>query len=363
MLRGAKDNQRQIRLALREPSAQGVLAGYEIQIKLPAFYDISHWKVVNNWYGISPAPLTMGTKATEGTYYKDATFPEYFTKFKTILGCKVRVAYHFFRKSNDAVAQANWFVDYIEPYITDDDILVLDFEEGGETASQLWAFLNRVAQRRPRNLLMIYSRANLMNAIVMTESEKTFFKKIPTWVAGYPNDPNAYSTTPSFYKPDPTKWGQVWGWQYTDSAQVEGIDGDTDANLMEQPFIDYCGGVAQPPEPPPVEGDGMKIYTGTVKSTATPYVTLRDAPYGAPIGKLYPNMSFEGKGELVYSNGYYRMEITKYNGQPISGWAASEFLDYTVTIVPDPPVNEGFPPSVWIAMEEGGELKKYDLAV
>lgn len=228
------------------------------EIKLPPFYDISHWKIVTNWEEIFPHPLLMGTKATQGISYRDPTFPEYFTKMKDIVHCR-RLAYHYFEKTMNPVQQADWFINYIEPYIDDDDILCLDFEQGGETAPNLWAFLDRVHQRRPNNQLMIYSRKNLMDPVVMNEAEKAYFKSIPTWPAGYPNDPSDFTSTPPGYIPDQSKWGPAWAWQYTDSGHVTGIDGDTDCNLMEPALIEWLGEEV----PEPVEDVVTFPYDGT----------------------------------------------------------------------------------------------------
>lgn len=235
-------------------------------IDLPACYDVSHWITLIKWEALDPKPLWMFTKATESDNYKDPTFPEYFTKMKTVVGCG-RGAYHFFRKSVDPVRQANWFIDYIQPYLTDDDILVLDFEEGGETASQLWGFLNRVQYRRPNNIILNYSRKNLMDPIYMNSYEKAFFKQIHTWVAGYPINPvPPYSTTPAAYIPDSTKWGSPWLWQYATNGHPAGTVNDIDCNVMEQPFIDHAYTVIGNPanqdkSTSPV--DGVLYITGT----------------------------------------------------------------------------------------------------
>jgi GH25 family lysozyme M1 (1,4-beta-N-acetylmuramidase) len=239
-VRGAYELERAIKAPHtdRSVSPTAMAATGTINIKQPPSFDISHWKIVNDWNALKEvAPLMMMTKATEADNYKDETFPEFFTKFRDILHCN-RGAYHFFRKTVDPVRQANWFVDYIIPYITNDDWLILDFEEGGETAGQLWAFLDQVKKRRPNNRLMNYSRKGLMDAIVMNSSEKEFFKKILTWPAGYPVDPNPYTTIPSGYIPDQTKWGPVGVWQYTSHGTVPGIDGSTDMNLLEPVLID-----------------------------------------------------------------------------------------------------------------------------
>lgn len=258
---------------------------YSGDVKLPPFYDISHWKIVTNWDGISPAPLLMGTKATQGTSYKDPTFIEYFQNFKTRVHCR-RLAYHFFEKTMDAVKQANWFCDFIAPYVTDEDILCLDFEQGGETASQLWAFVDRTQTRFPNNLIAFYSRKNIVDPISMTAAEKEFFQSFPFWTAGYPNDYSAYTTTPAGYIPDQSKWGPVWFWQYTDQGPVQGIEGGADSNLIEPDAIEWLG-APTPPQPEPGGKMIGKVIIGALNIRAHPADTNNTT--NPPIGQLKLN--------------------------------------------------------------------------
>lgn len=328
----------------------------DVDVKMPPFYDISHWITVNNWAAINPKPLLMGTKATEADDYKDPTFPEYFGKMRTVVGCR-RLAYHFFRKNVDAVRQANWFVDYITPYITVDDVLALDFEEGGETAPQLWAFLNRVKQRRPNNLIIIYSRKNLMDPIVMTESEKAFFKTFPTWPAGYPTDPDPYTTTPPGYIPDQSKWGPCWAWQYSDDGVVQGFEGNNiDLNLLEPAFIKWLGGSVppdpEPPDPPPGGTMYGKVIVGSLNIRAQPNSNNTTNP---PIGLLQLNDIVEADSE---SNGWWLLKrITRAGvGVALPGpvcYAYEGTNNGYIQEIPQPPVQSGGPKSVLVEDANG----------
>lgn len=248
-------------LKQKEPRALASAAGGIVTIKEPPAYDFSHWTGHVDWPNLNPKPALIITKATEADNYKDPTFPE-FMQGMTSQGIR-RGAYHFFRRSVDPVRQANWFVDYITPYITNQDILALDFEEGGETAAQLWGFINRVQQRRPNNLFVNYSRKSLMDAVVMNASEKEFFKKIKSWPAGYPNDPNPYITCPASYIPDQSKWGPVWLWQYSSVGVVQGVDENSvDLNLIEQPLKEWLGLNDNPPDQVTHPYDGVERIRG-----------------------------------------------------------------------------------------------------
>ena len=238
-------------------------------IKLPCFMDVSHWKEIEDFTKVSPRPLLFGTKATEGTNLVDGKFVRFFAGMNQI-GVR-RLCYHFHRKAYTPSTQAQFFVNAIKPHITELDILALDVEEGGETAAQLRAWCEYVMAALPRNPLWIYSRKNILEAIPtfianlfpkladrmsaghsaldtiqMTLAEREFFRQIPTWIAGYPLNPDLYDRTPSFYVPDQTRWGPTYAWQYSPKGQVAGIQGDVDLNYLDPVAVALLEG---PPAP------------------------------------------------------------------------------------------------------------------
>jgi lysozyme len=220
-----------------------------MNIKTPPVYDISHYKEVPDFSRISPFPLLMFTKATEahpGSGYNDTDdkFVRFFAGMQAnniLRGC-----YHFFRKAFSPTKQAAHFVDTIRPYLTTKDVLALDIEEGGETGSQIMEFLNYVGDKLV-NLIMIYSRKNILDPIPMTNAQAARLKQYPIWTAGYPYFPDLYSTIPAGYTPNQNRWGKPWLWQYSSHGQVAGIVGDVDLNLIAPEFIDYLGEVVVPP--------------------------------------------------------------------------------------------------------------------
>jgi GH25 family lysozyme M1 (1,4-beta-N-acetylmuramidase) len=227
--------------------------------KEPPVYDISHWKDVSDFNAIRPRPLLIITKATEDVSFVDGDFVRFMQGIKDAgihRGC-----YHFHRKAYDGGRQAEHFIRTIEGHIDDNTILALDVEEGGEVASSLWEWFEVVRKRFPNNLLMLYSAKRILNPIVMTAGEKEYFKKIPTWVAGYPFFPDLFSTIPADYIPDSTKYGKPWLWQYSEKGQIEGIVGDVDLNLIYPELIQVLG---EPPDPlPPTTGDTMYFKAST----------------------------------------------------------------------------------------------------
>jgi len=242
-----------------------------MNIKLPVIYDTSHWKDVPDFALVRPRPLAVFTKATEGLSYIDDTFERYFADLKQdgiARGC-----YHFFRKAFDAVKQAEHFIRAVERHITNRDVLILDMEEGGEKASQLWSWFTTVRSRFPSNHYLLYSSKRLLDPIAMTTAEKEYFKQIPVWTAGYPFFPDLYAAPPASYIPDQSKFGPVWMWQYTDRGNVSGISGGVDCNWIDPVFAAMLENVyPQEPTPPPVEkrlviqlaGKGTVIIEGDV---------------------------------------------------------------------------------------------------
>lgn len=217
-----------------------------MNIKTPVVYDTSHWRTVPNFADVRPFPFLVITKATEGASYIDPTFTRYFTDLKQD-GIH-RGAFHFHRKAVNAATQAQHFCNTIRPHVTNDDLLILDVEEGGETAAQLKTWFEYCIAQFPTNLFLIYSRKNLLDAIPMITAQRDFFKQIPVWTAGYPNDPDAYSSVPSFYIPDQTKWGRVYLWQYTDRGIVQGIEPNTvDCNWIDPVLVALLGDTTPPP--------------------------------------------------------------------------------------------------------------------
>jgi len=236
-----------------------------MNIKIPAVYDIAgSYETVADWSALDPFPVLVIHKATEGNYYQDS-------KCKSSLAGMAangiaRGVYHFFRKAISSNTQAQYFCDFIRGSITKNDLLVLDVEEGGETASQLWGWTVYVQSQFPSNQIMIYSRANVLNLIPMTNSQKDYFKQIPIWTAGYPANPDLYAAPPADYIPDQTRWGVVWLWQYSDKGIVTGVTGAVDVNWISPVLLALIG------SPPPVEEDVITYpYTGVQRISGTRY--------------------------------------------------------------------------------------------
>ncbi len=301
-----------------------------MQIKQPAAYDVSHWKIIKDFKKIDPKPHVLITKASEahpGAPFNNITDPTFVPYFEGAMeiGC-IRGAYHFFRKNYSAVKQANHFISVLSKVdILPTDILILDFEEGGEEASQLWVWHEIVKQAYPNNLRVNYSRKNIFDAISMTEAEKVYFKKIPSWTAGYPWFPDLFSSVPSGYTPDQGKFGQVMFWQYSEVGVVKGITGAVDLNWINPLYIPLLGSNEI--------GEFMDgNWEGEVKQVAKAWATIGGA-------RVYYNGKDLTVGTKVKINWEGTVSGVKYVRltSPISAYSKAEWFSYRPVVVnPDP---------------------------
>lgn len=115
--------------------------------------DISHWQGSINWTSVKNSGKRFAfCKATEGTDFTDPTFA---TNYSAIRAAGLlRGAYHMGRPAVDAVAQADFLYDTVQP--TSGDLpMVLDLEKTDSltpTAVRAWvvSFVNRLTSRMGR---------------------------------------------------------------------------------------------------------------------------------------------------------------------------------------------------------------------
>lgn len=293
-------------------------------------YDISHYKIVKDFRLINPKPAILITKATEGhpgsTYnHTDSTFVNYFDSMMDI--GVVRGAYHFFRKSLNPYKQAEHFLNTISKVdILKTDILVLDVEEGGEKAPQLWAWCETIRKDFPNNRLWIYSRENILGLIPMTQSEKEYFKKIPIWTAGYPTPKADYylsEKVPTAYVPDQSRFGEVVMWQYTSKGEVSGIVGGVDLNWIDPKMYESLE------YPEVVSKNGEFTYISPTK------LGVFSRPGGKFVETLSPNIRINsdslinlyGHTYLQVSNGWVKLDVQIENSDPTTPGYIEVFID------------------------------------
>jgi lysozyme len=180
--------------------------------------DISRYQQSIDWDAVAKQNMQFAyVKATEGGSLADVRFKQNWYTIKQV-GMK-RGAYHFFRPTVNALAQAKNFLDVaqLEP---GDLPPVLDAEDADGvdkalvvTRMQTW--LDIVEKRYGTKPVIYTSLKFYYNYIVGN------FESYPLWIAKYGN-----------VKPQLVNEKQFKFWQYTHKGNLEGIDGNVDMNVF-----------------------------------------------------------------------------------------------------------------------------------
>ena len=187
--------------------------------------DVSHWQGNIDWRQVAGAGKSFAiAKATEGVGYRDDKYQQ--NKIGAIGNGLKFGAYHFARPENNAVREADWFVDNAayEPGML---IPTLDLERTGgrgPTGLTNWtkAWLSRVEERLGVKAMIYMSpsfwRTNLNNTRWFADNGYDVL-----WIAHW------HVQVPA---PPAENWGgHGWTfWQYTSDGRVPGISGRVDLN-------------------------------------------------------------------------------------------------------------------------------------
>jgi GH25 family lysozyme M1 (1,4-beta-N-acetylmuramidase) len=187
--------------------------------------DVSHWQGNIDWRQVAGAGKSFAiAKATEGVGYKDEKYDQ--NKAGAIANGLKFGAYHFARPENDAVREADWFVDNAA-YQSGMLIPTLDLERTGgrgpnglTTWTRTW--LQRVEERLGVKAMIYMSPSfwqnNLNNTRWFADNGYDVL-----WIAHW------HVEIPA---PPAENWGgKGWTfWQYTSDGLVPGISGRVDLN-------------------------------------------------------------------------------------------------------------------------------------
>lgn len=207
--------------------------------------DLSHWK--NNFDAFNSVDFAI-IKATEGVGYKDPAFDTLYQRAKN--SGKLLGVFHFARPdlNNSAVAEADWFVKVIRPYVRE-AILVLDWERG-DLGNVEWVktFLDRVQEKTGIKALLYASRSpiNSFNWSSVANADYGL------WVADY-----GANTGEAGRKPEVKWWSFYALWQYTSKGRVAGYNADVDLNIFYgdaeawRKYATYSSTPAPTPAPTP----------------------------------------------------------------------------------------------------------------
>lgn len=290
-------------------------------IKIPACYDVAgSYQKIADWGKVNPRPLFVVHKATEGNWYQDPYFKIDFAGL-AVNGIN-RGAYHFFRKAVSSILQANYFCDYVRDTLRPDDYIILDMEEGGETIAQIFAWLDGI-EAQYSNEIIIYSNKSKIDALVAqcTPTHLTRLRSYKIWIAGYPANPDLYSTIPAGYIP---AGFTVWMWQYSSSAHPDGIVATSvDVNWLAPEFIAKLEGATPP------TGETMS-NKGTVIKT----VRIRNADNTDAGGLLYAGDIVYGEVKLAFGiNRIFYNRIYRKAGNVQTWVGNSALIDGGVTLI------------------------------
>jgi lysozyme len=169
-------------------------------------------------------------KATESTYY---TNPYMASDAAQARAAGLTVGfYHFADPGSSPTAQADYFAGTIGRLTANELPPILDLEVTGQcgsascSAAQIvsWthAFLSRLQTDTGRTP-MIYTDPGFWN----TDVRSSAFSAYPLWLADYTYNPFAAPTAM------PLGWSSYALWQYTDTASIPGIQGQTDRSTAQ----------------------------------------------------------------------------------------------------------------------------------
>ncbi len=177
--------------------------------------DVSHYDGTIDWAAVHGAGIDFAfMKATETTNFVD---PQFATNWKNAgANGVIRGAYHFFRASADATAQADYFVQQAGVPAAGDLPLTLDLEtlDGvapATVATDALTFLARVQEKSGRTPI-VYTSASFLSSI----GNPAGFGAYTLWVA------NWQVSCPSIPSPP---WSDWTFWQNSSTGTVAGISG------------------------------------------------------------------------------------------------------------------------------------------
>lgn len=205
----------------------------------PIVIDLSHWNADPVWSKVKEGG-TIGVihKATEGTSYVDNTL------FKRMSAAKkaglLTCTYHFLRPGSMDV-QMRHYLATIDP--VPGERVCLDHEDTGVTLAMLESAVSYIRAVRPDLQITVYS-GHLIKEQLQSASSPLLAGNTSLWVAHYTS-----KKVPTWPKDTWPHWSL---WQYTDKADVDGIDGPVDGNKWngtEQGLVKWLSPTGELPEP------------------------------------------------------------------------------------------------------------------
>ncbi|MGF1775681.1 glycoside hydrolase family 25 protein [Vibrio nomapromontoriensis] len=186
--------------------------------------DVSHYQGKIIWKSVDTDDIKFSiAKASGGVSYIDPDFNVNWNGMKE--QSLIRGAYHFFYPQDDPVKQANNYLKVVGTFQPKDLPPIVDVEVTGEkdtdaivTGLLQWlTTVEKATKRRP----MIYSDLDFAQQYLSDPRLRDY----PLWIAEYSD----------VVKTLPKPWqSQGWTiWQYSQTGEVAGIDGDVDLDQFK----------------------------------------------------------------------------------------------------------------------------------
>ncbi len=260
--------------------------------------DVSHWQGPIDWNSVKAAGIQFAfVKISDGFGDYDETFP---TNLNAAIAAGIPIGpYHFAYPQTgtsnplDAANEANYFVDWIQPYYQSTGVLlrpVLDLEttSGQATVAAEKVFLSKwvsnfaaVVQSRLGVAPIIYTSGTFAKnyldgtppPVSIDGTQGYDIDQYPLWFAKQTVTniyDNAIPPTTSGVNPDIGIWaGKGWKfWQWSGTGSVSGIGGNVDRNVFDGTLLE----LAQQFSPNYSNGD----YNNNGVVDAADYVTWRN---------------------------------------------------------------------------------------
>lgn len=164
------------------------------------------------------ASPVVALKATEGTGYVWAESADIADQFRK--ANKKVIRYHFATPGKSGLAQAQFFLDHVNPK----DILCLDLEGGGwgpGEANRLFQDFAAEVERQANTDLIIYTGAYFISGNNIEPRDGWSW-----WLPAYTR------TLPVL----PPHWPTPWAWQYTDQGRIPGMGAPGDLSNILKPL-------------------------------------------------------------------------------------------------------------------------------
>lgn len=214
--------------------------------------DVSHYQKKVDWKRVASQGIDFAfIKATEGETYKDSFFCENWAGMKAA-GVK-RGAYHFFRPTLSAEAQAINFIEMADlrngDFVPVLDVEVIDGVSPEKFLQQMDEWL-LIVEDHFKVKPIIYTYQNFYNKHLAGH-----YEGYPVWIARY-----------SSWRKPRLRANQDWQfWQYGNKGQLAGINGPVDFNVFNGTKNDLDSFSIVRPEPlfnpPPSSSDDLMVVS------------------------------------------------------------------------------------------------------